>query len=237
LKNYAERAGIKMVEPYSEKLMNGIVTRMAYGIIDSVRIGPLVAKNIPVLVLEDTLFMHKWLTDSLMTEDKLLKADSVIRLMEIYVGTPVIKLFNHVCIDLNENILSISLNHEQMIEKERNMYIEDNLVYLYSTINGLGLEAFIDTGGNHGDTVVVNDSFYEKLYSLSSKENPSEMIIPEPVVFNAGINIGGLDMDVFVKVDSKFHLLRKDVFVGLAGLLKKMKKITFDFKAMRMDCE
>jgi hypothetical protein len=89
-KKNVEKAGIRIIEPYSENMINGKELSSTYGIIDSVRIGCLLIKNMPVLVLEDGYF-NRCIPDSVMNKkDKLSEIDSIANLMEIVMGLPVI---------------------------------------------------------------------------------------------------------------------------------------------------
>lgn len=242
-KNYAEKARIKMIEPYSEILFNGKEIRFSYGMLDSICIGSLSIKNIPILIAEDDRFFYKTISDSLMNEDKLSKADSMSSLMEVIMGLPMIKMLNYVSLDLQKNDLSISLNHRQETEEESNIYIE-NMLYLRSKINGLDFTVFVDTGGNLGDTaVIISNHFYqnhvELFSSLSSNVNKTVNSNPSVPIANAfNIQIGNGMIDLFAKVDFQFPYVHKNGgYIGLVGLLKKLKQVTFDFKSMRMDCE
>jgi hypothetical protein len=54
-KRNVEKVGVR-IEPHPDIMLNGEATRSTYGIIDSVRIGSLLIKNAPVLVLENEFF-------------------------------------------------------------------------------------------------------------------------------------------------------------------------------------
>jgi hypothetical protein len=230
-KKYAEKSNIKMLGPYSESTFNEEAIRSAYGMFDSICIGSLLATNIPVVVIEDDSFFLKHFIDSIILtdENKLNKAKLIINKTEVIMGLPLIKMLNHVSLDLQENELTISLDPGQKVEEESNMYIGNNKLYLRSKLSGLDFTGFLDTGGNLKDTaVVINDDFYRKISSTVNSDSS---------VFKTDIRIGNNIMDILVKHDPQFPYISEDGFIGFAGLLKKMKKVTFDFDAMRLDCE
>jgi hypothetical protein len=253
-KKNVEKAGIRIIEPYSENMINGKGFSSAYGVIDSIRIGRLLIKNMPVLVVEDGYF-NRCIPDSIMNrKDKLSELDSVVNLMEIFVGLPVIKMLNHIQFDLQNNDMAISFNHGKDGNENSNMYIESDKLYLRVGINDMDFTAYMDTGGNLGDiALIVGDRFYR-----DHKEQLSPVLSETKEVqdqcwahgtdrfsfFKANVlnmQLGNCAAEftnetAILTEESLFSSLCKDGFIGL-GLLKKIKKMTLDFNSMRMNCE
>jgi hypothetical protein len=249
-KKNVEKAGIRLIEPYSENMINGKEFSSAYGVIDSVRIGGLLIKNVPILVIEDNYF-SRCIPDSV---DKLSELDSIANPMEIIMGLPAIKMLNHIRIDLQDNDMAIFFNHKTDNKANSNMYIEFDKLYLRSRINGMDFTAFLDTGGNLGDrALIVSDRFYrdhkEQLSPIVSETKEIQNLcwidgtdrfgFLKPAILNLQLGdclVEFANETAILTDDSQFFHLSKDGFIGL-GLLKKIKKMIFDFKSMRIDCE
>jgi hypothetical protein len=254
-KKNVEKAGIRLIEPYSENIVNEKETSSAYGVIDSVRIGSLLIKNMPVFVIEDGYF-DNYIHDSIMnSKEKLAALDSIANLMEIIMGLPVIKMLNHIRFDLPDNGMEISFSHIGEDKENSNLYIESDRLYLRIGINGVDFTAFMDTGGNLGNiAMIISNCFYRN----HAEQFPSTLSEAKGILTQCGMANGAEHTDSFkpdilnmqlencivdftnetaiLTDDSQFSFLSKDGYIGL-GLLKKLKKVTFDFNAMRMDCE
>ena len=177
-KKHADKIGVKMTGAYEMNIINGEATPSAYGVIDSVRIGSLLMKNILVLVSEEDIFAQ-CVPDSIINDEKKgAKADSVINQLEMIMGVPIIKMLNHIQFDLHKNEMNISLNRKNTVDKKSNMYIESELLYLNTKVNNMDFTAFFDTGGaldttalmltylyyrNHTDTISVAPQKEEKI--------------------------------------------------------------------------
>jgi hypothetical protein len=254
-KKNVEKAGIRLIEPYSENIINEKETSSAYGIIDSVRIGSLLLKNMPVLVIENGYFDNCIPDDSVVNgKEKLAALDSMANLMGIIMGLPVIKMLNHIRLDLQDNDMAISFNHAKDGKENSNMYIESDRLYLHTEMNSLDFTAFMDTGGNFGDiSMIIGNRFYrnhtEQLPSTPSatKEINGQCWVtgkdrftffkPDTLNMQLGNCIVDLANETAILTDdSQFSFLSKDGFIGL-GLLKKLKRISFDFNAMQMNYE
>jgi hypothetical protein len=253
-KKNAEKAGIRIIGPYSKNRVNGKELSSAYGIIDSIRIDRLLIKNAPVFVLEDGYF-NRCIPDSVMNKkDKLAEMDSVANLMEIMMGLPVIKMLNHIRFDLQDNDMTISLNHKKDGKEKSNMYIESDALYLRIGINDMDFTAHMDTGGNLGDiAVIISNRFYQhhkEQFSPALSEtketqvqcwidgsNQFSFFKPNILNMQLGNCVAEFTNETAILTEnSLFFPLSKDGYIGL-GLLKKLKKMTFDFNSMRIDCE
>lgn len=261
-KKNAEKAGIKMMEPYNMSMMNGIEMSSAAGWIDSIRIGSLLIKNVPVYVVENGLFT-RCIPDSILNDrEKKAKADSIFDQFQMIMGTPFIQMLNHIRLNLPEKEMIISLNRKDAENKNSNMYIGSHYLYLNLKANGMDFTAFFDTGGNIGKwTTVVNNRFYQAHKDIfpvaASKENKGEnsdlpkqcwihevSTVPsfsKPQSFILSINDKQMDVHeetVILNTDSDLSSFsfpfQKDGYLSFE-FLKKFKELTFDFHNMLLD--
>jgi len=255
-KKSAEKAGIKVLESYSDGSLNGIkTTRLAYGMLDSIFIGNLLLKNVPVMVIEDDFF-GRCLPDSIMNDkEKLSKDDSEFNQIEILMGLPVIKMLNQIQFDLQDNEMLITLDTKEGCEEKGNMYISNNRLCLCSKINGLDCIAFVDTGGNLGGdiAILIENQFYRdhiEYFPLTSSKiiethNSCGINGSEPLVYfrvdDSTIHLGNKTIDLGNRIaiqenNSLSFMPMKNGFIGLE-LFKKLKKFSFNFAPMRLECE
>lgn len=253
-KKNAEKSGIKLIEPFSYQYLNGEKISLAYGMIDSIRIGSLLIKNALVVITEENRHFEKCVPDSVQNkEEAFAKIDSIYDLLEIVLGLPIIKVLNYIQLDIPNNTLTFSPNRKNTAElrKKSNMFMESGSLYLQTEINGLNFIAFMDTGGDLGETsVLIGEQFYwnhlkhipsdvfkEKGIQPSCEKN----LLNHLASFSPDVLTMKLENHVFdlanetmiLMADSKSPSI-KDGFIGL-GLFKKMERVTFDFDAMRMD--
>lgn len=249
-KDIAEKIGVQMLEEYVPKDINEIKINAANGWLDSIRVGKLLLTNVPVVVI-DRGFFQLCIPDSLLSNKVIMaKIDSVSSKTEIIMGLPIISMLHRIQFDFDKEEMIISFNHPLNATKNKNMFMESNSLFLNTQINGLDFTAFIDTGGNWGDlTVVLRDEFYQ----THKGQLPS--LPPKDTDRTRGCFVHGAENDPFVRLnhstlhldnqfidlrddavvlaDRKFYIT-KDGYVTL-GLLKKLKKFTFDFDAMRLN--
>jgi hypothetical protein len=132
------------------------------------------------------------------------------------------------------------------------MFLKTDRLFINTQINGLNFTVFMDTGGNSGTILAsMRDEFYQKhkeqLPVLPPKDEDQthscmvhgsdntafiRLYHSTMQLDNHSIDLGD---DAVVFADRKFYLT-EDGYVGW-GLLKKLKKFTFDFDAMRLDVE
>lgn len=257
-KKNADKAGIKIKEAYGMNMMNGVERSSANGWIDSIRIGSLLIKNVPVFVFEQEL-MKEFTPDSiLMDKEKKAKADSIFDQMQIIMGMPVIQMLNHIQFNFPKNEMVISLNRKDPENENNNMYVESNYLYLKSTINDIDFSAFFDTGANLGKTaVVLTNQFYQvhkdKFPTLSPDENESlpklcsegevssSPTLTKPASFILSINGNRMDLHkeaIIIDPDSDSYSIpfsfQKEGFLTLE-FMKKFRNVTFDFHNMMFD--
>ena len=253
-KKWADRIGIKITESYD--INEGINAPTAFGVIDSVKIGNMFIKNAPVCILGQD-FLQNCIPDSLLNDPKAVaKIDSISNLMEIIMGIPMMRILKHIQLDFQTNRMIVFPNQKKS-DKTSNLFITSNIPYVKTKVNNIPFLAFFDTGAM-GDALVINHSFYQK--------HTNEIVASKPVDNDAkfqgcGINgiISGTDLlqstdlklnigDYMIDLTNENRILlslpsnipstfiAKDGYIGF-DLLKKLKKITFDFEAMRVDCE
>jgi hypothetical protein len=239
-KKIAEKIGVKMTEEY-ENLNSSEVTAK-YGIIDSVRIGSILIKNAPVLVLDGEYFER--CSNATVSENPI----------EIFMGLPLMKLLNHIQIDWQNREMTISLNEKEDNTQESNMYISSLSLYINTKINNCDYSILFDTGAI-GDTlsIIIDNEFYQnhKQDLPVVSEKPDTMrnscaihgnisnlnyIKPTHLALQIGDNTIDIQNEAIILTGdtSFFHLNR-----GLLGfgLFRKIKTLTLNFKSMRLDCE
>ncbi|GHT79446.1 hypothetical protein AGMMS50262_23140 [Bacteroidia bacterium] len=249
-KDIAEKIGLQMLEEYAPRALNDIKINAANGRLDSIRVGKLLLTNVPITVI-DRDFSQPCIPDSLLSNKEVMaKMDSIYTKIEIIMGLPLIQLLHHIQFDLDKEEMIISFNHPTDTTKTKNIFLASDRLFLNTQINGLNFTAFIDTGGNWGDlAVAMQDEFYQQHkdqlpvlppndadrtneYMIHGAENMPFIRLSHSTMLlgNQSVDLGD---DAVIFADRRFYIT-KDGYVGL-GLLKKLKKFTFDFDAMRLD--
>jgi predicted aspartyl protease len=173
----ADSMGVKMVGiPYTANI-NCKETIMTDGIVDSVWIGTILIKNMPVVVFKikdiDTSIVTS--TDSIAinssAENNQLKIykDSVeetFKPLSVIMGLPLMKLLNHIQLNTQSNEMVISLNRKDKTDKESNMFLAvvgDNpgeFLFVQFFINEIGYMAYFDSG-DMNKIISIHDFIYE----------------------------------------------------------------------------
>jgi hypothetical protein len=246
---------VKIVEDYHTDLINGVEMPTAYGIVDSVRIESILLKNVPITIV-DYHMIKGCLPDSI--EKNSAKADSLIATinsMKMVMGIFLIRILNHIQIDIPNKELIVSLKGQENTGKSSNMYMERNKLYAKAIINDICSTVLFDTGGNI-DTIalIINMPFYQQnenqLSAISKKEtdilnlcgfegSTDKINFLRPIRLDMQLGDKTFDLcneTIIWQTTETPTILQKDGFIGF-GLLKKTNKLTLDFGAMRLECE
>jgi hypothetical protein len=247
---------VKIIEDYHTGSFNGTEMQTAYGIVDSVRIENILLKNIPICIVDYNIF-KACLPDSI--EKNSAKADSLIatiKPIKMVMGVLLMRLLNHIQIDISNKEMVVSLNKHENIGKPSNMYMERNNLYVKAIINDVSSTAFFDTGNSIGDSIalIINTPFYQqnetKLPATPKKEidilnmcgmegATNNIDFLRPTRLNVQLGDKTLDLCnetiIWQSAENPVHA-QKDGCIGF-NLLKKINKLTLDFSAMRLECE
>jgi hypothetical protein len=237
-KKNAEKIGIKMTEEYGN--LNGSEVSAKFGVIDSVRIGSILVKNAPVLVLDGEY------------DDRCSNSTNNESQTEIIMGLPLMKLLSHIQIDWQNKEMTISLNEKEDTTTKSNMYIASLSLYVNTKINKWDYSVLFDTGFT-SDTlsIIIGNEFYQ------NHKQDFPVVSEKPDIINACPIHGRMNMTYIksayleLQIDNNTIDMQKETIIltgdtsfgvinrGLLGfgLFRKIKKLTLDFKSMRLECE
>jgi hypothetical protein len=246
----AEKLGLKMIEDYVPMDINGASMTAARGVIDSVQIASLILRNLPVVVLKDGLFLQTCIPDTLTNPDKI-KMLTALSEIEIIVGPLVLKLLKHIQLDFQNGRMVINPLHIQDRVLPSNIYIgASSVLYIHTQLNNRDAIGLLDTGGSV--EISISQSFYRNYPNTFPNANMDDIKIRNFCGVQSVTTEKYFTTPCTVQLGNKYLDLKeaavyhdnsiskivgiKDAWIGL-GLLMKFNKVTFDFKAMRLDCE
>ncbi|MDR0711941.1 MAG: hypothetical protein LBF67_06325 [Prevotellaceae bacterium] len=248
----ADSIGVKKVVVADSMPINGDKMSSFRGVIDSIRMGNLLIRNAPVLVmLADTTPLDYDADDSTFTP-------------RVVMGLPVIKRLNHIRLDMRNEEMVISLNRKDAATGKSNMFLDNANIYekllLTGRLNGARFTAFFDTGwwGTKDSlAILVTKDFYQNykeafpnlednsvdsttIRLLNNNSKINHIRVPESQLQIDG-KLLTFHRDVVVLQDS-YNVLVKSLIKddgGLIGLipLQRFNKVTLDFYNMRLEVE
>ena len=249
-KKMAQQIGVNILEDYQSKTLNYIELNSAWGVLDSLQIGSIQFKNIPVYILEESMF-SRCLSDSL-PEETIEKVDSITNQIQVFLGLPLISKLNHIQLDMENRKMIISLNKNNPTIESPNLFI-NRFLYINSTINNLDLVLLFDTGGQFGNTMMINPYFYQENSSHFEIEEQTEKIAHcglnglltsslskiKQLDLRIGSNRVNLNNEAIVvsSIEEENDTAKEHIKKNWLGcdFFKKIKSLTFDFKSMHMD--
>lgn len=239
-KNIAKKIGLRVNN--TDTIMLG-QTKTVSGIIDSIEVGAYKFKKIPVFVSIDEVDKN---------DPKQVKCDSVLSSVDIVLGMPILKMLGKVQFDFNKGIMIFS---DEIIRNKdgcKNMYIENNGLFLDMKVLDKSFCAFFDTGFSGG--LVVNSAFYNKNKDIF----PSLDKVDALTNYFGGCSASNAKIiddvwqcsDIKININDQIVNLLKNCRVskkekydadngtkngGLLGseIFKYCKKVLFDFEEMR----
>lgn len=147
----AKRMGLKMNEK-DTMILNGTNIKALNGIIDSLKFGNVVVRNIPVLVSAYQIDKN---------DIKQVMCDSVMNSkFEITLGLPIIRQLGVMDVDVKNRQMTILDKMEQKPDALKNMYLESGNLFLNVSLFRNDYAVQFDTGGFMGFR--MNSSFYDK---------------------------------------------------------------------------
>lgn len=239
-KNTAKKIGLKVNN--NDTILLG-QTKTVSGIIDSLEVGPYQFKNVPVFVSIDEIDKN---------DPKQVKCDSILSSVDIVLGMPILKRLERVQLDFNKHTMIFSDESINNTDRDKNMYIEKNGLFLDMKVLDNSFCAFFDTGFSGG--LVVNSAFYnttKDLFPSLDKMDPFTNYSGGCSASNAKvidnvwqcndirISIGNQTIDLIkncrVSKEEKDDAPNGTKNGGVLGnhILKYGKKFLFDFQEMR----
>jgi tetratricopeptide (TPR) repeat protein len=247
-KKMADSTGVKILKEPSWITLNGSKALRAPGVIDSVRIGDLLIKNVSVEVTYiDTI------PDSVV--DPSTYGDH-----QITMGLAMIKLLNHIQVDIINGEMAVSLSKKELSAKKSNMFFRfgfspQETLYVISQLDSVDFTAFFDTGGANGEDcgVLIGRDFYtahEAMFThlTGANKSGSDFLLTLPNYQYSGkildvpeirLQVRDVPLDMRSKARimlDDFVLMQSDGIIG-GTFLRKFSKVTLDFYNMRVDFE
>ncbi|MBT4483283.1 MAG: hypothetical protein HOC71_06360 [Candidatus Latescibacteria bacterium] len=156
----ADKLGIQTIATGGKGKGVGGMFAFDYGVIDSLRLGNIVIRNIPVTIIDSKKMTFKWF--GLIP---LVKIDVVI-------GTPLLKQFD-VTFDYKKRKFNLSVPRKKVHSSfDGNFCLVNNLIFIPVEVNEVeGLTFMLDTGGNN--FAAITDNGLEELKSQRLKTSKS----------------------------------------------------------------
>lgn len=239
-KDIAKKIGLKVNT--NDTIMLG-QTKTVSGIIDSIEVGPYKFKYIPVFVSIDEIDKN---------DPKQVKCDSILNSVDIVLGMPILKLLGRVQFDFSKRTMLFSSEVIKNINESKNIYIENNGLFIDMKVLDKPFCAFFDTGFSGG--LVVNSAFYNKNkdifpsldkvdaltnYFGGCSASNAKIIDDVWQCSDIKININGQIVNLLkncrVSKKEKYDADNGTRNGGLIGneIFKYCKKVLFDFEQMR----
>ncbi|MDR0710801.1 MAG: aspartyl protease family protein, partial [Prevotellaceae bacterium] len=251
-KKMADSIGVKILKEPSWIILNGNKVLCAQGVIDSVRIGDLLIKNAQVQVTYmDTI------------PDSIVDIATYSNAGQIAMGLLMMKLLNHIQVDIINGEMAVSLNKKRQSAKRSNMrlrfgFLPEETLYVISQLDSIDFTAFFDTGGainvNGEDCdVLIGHDFYKAHEAMFTNLTGSDKSGDDFTLTALNYQYSGKYLDVPeirlqvkdmpLDMRSKARIMLGD-FVLMLGdgviegtVLRKFSKVTLDFYNMRVDFE
>lgn len=248
-KKYAEKCRFKEIpSPQDSFPLNGALVKANTALIDSIRVGSFIFKNIVALVIQDDLSSLFPDSTSLSKEEKK-DYNSAAELFDAIIGLPVLKSLGSIQFDFEkEEMILNSQSEVANTKKDANIFISGNQLFMRLSVNDRDFIGFVDTG-NEFTCVELSSAFYtsnQDYITLSSQEkqigiaslatitkNASYKTITNPIVKYDGKTISlEKDDDCVVKLDSPDPLHHRDGGIGLLLFKRIGSKVNLDFVNM-----
>lgn len=142
----AKACGINKVLSTDSIQVNGISTKARRVLVDSLKIGNVLIKNISTTVVDDN-YLSLYPDSVELTESQKMKYDSVFSKVNFIVGLPILRKLGRLDIDWGKREMSIA-TQEQVARNHQapNLYINNNSLYTHLTVNSNDFVGYLDTG-------------------------------------------------------------------------------------------
>lgn len=148
-KNKADQCQFSDIAMQTDSIpLNGMMVRANYVMVDSIKVGSVLFKNVPALVLND--------------DNLSLPADTSFYSFDAIIGLPLMRQLGSISLDWEKKKMVLNVKEEVGISNaEPNMYFSNRKMYLGLTINNNDFVGFVDTG-NCYSLINLNPDFYAK---------------------------------------------------------------------------
>lgn len=252
MKEYAEKCGFKEIpSPQDSFPLNGSLVRANMALIDSIKAGSIIFKNVVALVIHDDPF--SFLTDSVsLSQEEKEKYKSMARSFDAIIGLPTLKSLGSIQLDFRKKEMILNLKSEvARAKRDANIFISKDQLFMGLSINNRSYVGFVDTG-NEQNCINLSSEFYaanrdhitlspqEKKIGIASlaiaDKNASYKAVINPIVTYSGktLSLEKAD-DCIVQLDGPTELHHRDGVIGLSFFKRLGTKVNLDFVNMNID--
>ena len=249
-KSLADKIGARIVDTKQSGIakFNEVSTQAVKGVVDKLNLGNLELLNIPVAILENSLYAH--LPDTLNDVDKS-RVKTDLSDDQVFLGLPTMLLIGQMEVDWEKRTLSFPEDTKDIITgKVPNMYLLGRHPYMQLKVNGLPYTGYLDCGDD--GLLTMEFPFYERnresiqidstitkpplnFYRMTgSFFNVPYEIVENPVIYSNGRSIPTNDSRVTV-VNQNWTFNPFDGTVGVQLFQRLGKKVVLDFNKMRIE--
>lgn len=230
--------------------VNDVLVRVHRALIDSLKIGSILFSHVPVIVVHDNF--SSFVSDSIVSEEKLQKYNSIMNSTSCIIGLPLLNKLGSILFDWEQRTMKIKLAENIVSnETESNIFIgKSNMLYTGIFINSLRFIGLVDTGAPK-DCIVMTKSFYDanKEYLpinevlkgknvhigrfMRIRTTKCKVILEPEVIFDSKVIRLG-DEDVIAYQNISYPEIMSDGLVGCEFLKRLGKKVKIDFVNMQI---
>ncbi len=230
----ADKCVTKTIPDQGSIVVNGAPAEGHYALIDSVRIGDLVFRNVTALVVKNKFseLMSSGLMNKKPTPQPYMDETGII------IGLPLLQRMGCVRFDWANKRLHIekALQTKNYMETA-NMFILNNIPYTRLHVNSIPCVCMIDTGSGDG-FLELSSPFFRTHESKLLTDKSLQPLEGKRIVLNPSVTFEGKSIDI--GASSVLARLNDDAPIlhdGMMGysLLKSASQITFDFVNMRFE--
>lgn len=250
-KELADQCNAKEIPSLEDVTMNGVPIRGYWALIDSVKIGGIIFKNVHALVSQNSF--SSLAPNSIIPKEAREHYDSIMNTTGVIIGLPLLRRMGSIQIDWNKHKMKIQPAPELKDNLSKaNMFILDKELYTNIHINSLSCNGIVDTGATNA-FIELSNTFYTKNQNRLSVDKTQEadtvrrggmarisivkykpIICPNITFETKQIDIGNNDI---IAWQDETWLGMKDALLGSLFLKSLGSKVTFDFVNMRLSAE
>ena len=221
--------------------LNGTMVMANYVLVDSIKVGSVLFKNVPAFVLDDDILS--------------LPADTSFYSFDAIIGLPLMRQLGSISLDWKNKKMVLNVKEDVATSNaEPNMYLSDRRMYLGLSINNNEFVGFVDTG-NCYSLININPDFYTKnsssiflhpekqergIAGLTSVDKSAKykFVCDANIIYDHKQILLKESSDCIVWLDKPMpEGLWKDGLIGLLFFKRLGSNIKLDFVNMRIESE